>query len=84
MQYYERDAKRRIDEHAVFDCSGRMFNVFEGIVGMPLDGSLVITAGHDCYPFIEEHGRSVEMVPEERCELADCMIALWEKFKVEG
>lgn len=68
-------------EYAIFECTGRTLHVFEGIVGLGLDGN-GIYAGHDCEPIIvdEKHDFSDILNKEEMRELADWMIILWTEF----
>ena len=69
-------------ERAIFDCTGRTLDVFEGIVGMSLTGAGPY-AGHDCTPVCLVGGVYRELTIDEEVELADHMIAMWQKFKEE-
>lgn len=69
-------------ERAVFGCSGRTLDAFEGIVGMSLTGAGPY-AGHDCTPYVCDGDGYQELTADEQIELADHMIAVWQKFKEE-
>ena len=55
-------------------CSGRSFDAYGGIIGM--DPHLIVTEGYD--DVVEE---SYDWSREERVEVADFMLGLWQQYK---
>lgn len=75
--------KRTGDETCIFESTGRTLSVFEGIIGLSLDGQQGPTAGHDCDAYVPSPGHP-DLLPSERVELADYMIALWQEYKAQA
>ena len=64
-------------ENYTLECSSRTFSANCGIIGISPSGSL--TEGYDGHIYLSPSTGPI--TKEERLELADYMISVWEKFK---
>ena len=64
-----------------FDCSGREITVYRGVIGLSASGKVTDGAGHR----LEIDGHSLlELMTNERAELAAFMIDCWTRYKTAG
>lgn len=74
---------KTVGNNLIFETTGRQEYCFSGVIGVGVDddNTLHITYGLDGMFSFEHNGG---LTDEERNELADYMIALWQRYRDRG